>query len=314
MSNDETLFTKFASKAPSKKCQSLPQDTSTPTTALADSSVAASPVQEKPSTFRFLDEEEEEISGTTSSDTITINSQSLEGPGIFKGHLLQVRQSKAQPIVPNMGDWFTISLLILLSLFTWFRFFYYRIFRQLFSAFFNTTTTNQIVRDESVLLQRASLVLSIISYLLMGLFVYQLSVIFNWDTGILDGGLLRFVMFSVAIAAAYSIKMIFLRFLSVIFDQERSVAIYIFNVFLMVMMIGLLLLPVNILLAYSPGIIREIVVVISIAVIGLLFLYRIVRAVLIWTGIPGFSLFYLFLYLCAFEIAPLLIIWKAATL
>jgi hypothetical protein len=170
------------------------------------------------------------------------------------------------------------------------------------------------VRDESVLLQRASLVLSIISYLLMGLFVYQLSVIFNWDTGILDGGLLRFVMFSVAIAAAYSIKMIFLRFLSVIFDQERSVAIYIFNVFLMVMMIGLLLLPVNILLAYSPGIIREIVVVISIAVIGLLFLYRIVRAVLIWTGIPGFSLFYLFLYLCAFEIAPLLIIWKAATL
>ena len=202
-----------------------PQDTSTPTTALADSSVAASPVQEKPSTFRFLDEEEEEISGTTSSDTITINSQSLEGPGIFKGHLLQVRQSKAQPIVPNMGDWFTISLLILLSLFTWFRFFYYRIFRQLFSAFFNTTTTNQIVRDESVLLQRASLVLSIISYLLMGLFVYQLSVIFNWDTGILDGGLLRFVMFSVAIAAAYSIKMIFLRFLSVIFDQERSVAI-----------------------------------------------------------------------------------------
>ncbi len=292
----------------------LPQDTSTPTTVLADSSVAASPVQEKPSTFRFLDEEEEEISGTTSSDTITINSQSLEGPGIFKGHLLQVRQSKAQPIVPNMGDWFTISLLILLSLFTWFRFFYYRIFRQLFSAFFNTTTTNQIVRDESVLLQRASLVLSIISYLLMGLFVYQLSVIFNWDTGILDGGLLRFVMFSVAIAAAYSIKMIFLRFLSVIFDQERSVAIYIFNVFLMVMMIGLLLLPVNILLAYSPALIREIVVVLSIAVVGLLFLYRLVRAVLIWTGIPGFSLFYLFLYLCAFEIAPLLIIWKAATL
>jgi hypothetical protein len=265
-------------------------------------------------TFRFLDEEEEEISGTTPADTITVNSQSLEGPGIFKGHLLQVRQSKAQPIAPSLGDWFTISLLILLSLFTWFRFFYYRIFRQLFSAFFNTTTTNQIVRDESVLLQRASLVLSIISYLLMGLFVYQLSVIFNWDTGILDGGLLRFVMFSVAIAAAYSIKMIFLRFLSVIFDQERSVAIYIFNVFLMVMMIGLLLLPVNILLAYSPGIIREIVVVISIAVIGLLFLYRIVRAVLIWTGIPGFSLFYLFLYLCAFEIAPLLIIWKAATL
>lgn len=268
--------------------------------------------KEKKVNFRFEDEEESQ--GVTSGDSALVTSQSLEGPGIFRGHLLHPRQPNAQPFTRSTGDWFTISLLALLAIFTWFRFFYYRIFRQLFSAFFSTTITNQIVRDESVLLQRASLVLSIISYLLMGLFVYQLSIIFNWDTGILQAGLLRFVMFSVAIAAAYSIKMIFLRFLSSIFNQERSVALYIFNVFMMVMMLGLLLLPVNILLAYSPPLIKEITVLVSLVIIALLFLYRLIRAVLIWSGIPGFSLFYLFLYLCAFEIAPLLIVWKAATL
>ncbi len=263
--------------------------------------------------FRFADEEEG-VRPASSDDTTETSSGVLQGPGLFKGHLLQVKQPNAQPFTSEINDWFTLSLLLLLALFTWFRFFYYRIFRQLFSAFFNITITNQIVRDESVLLQRASLVLSVISYMLMGLFVYQLSVFLNWDTGILQGGFIRFVMFSVAIAAAYSLKMISLRFLSAIFDQERAVAIYIFNVFLMIMMVGLLLLPVNILLAYAPAAFRAYIIPVSASVIGLLFLYRLFRAILIWTGIPGFSLFYLFLYLCAFEIAPLLIIWKVATL
>jgi hypothetical protein len=131
---------------------------------------------------------------------------------------------------------------------------------------------------------------------------------------LLQGGLLRFIFFSVAIAASYSIKMIVLRFFSSVFDLEKPIALYIFNIFLMVMMIGLLLLPVNILLAYASSEISTWVLWITIGIISLLFLYRLVRAVGIWTGIPGFSVFYLFLYLCAFEIAPLLIIWKIANL
>lgn len=262
-------------------------------------------------TFRFSDEEDTSATTITATDTIP---RMLEGPGIFKGHVLRPSSPNARPVNREITDWFTISLIMLVGFFTWFRVFYYRIFRQLFSAFFNITTTNQIVRDESVLLQRASLVLSVISYMLMGLFFYQLSVIQNWNMPYLQGGLMRFIFLSVAIAAAYSIKMISLRFFSSIFSLDRPVALYIFNIFLMVMMVGLLLLPVNILIAYAPAVIRQWVILITVAIATLLFLYRLIRAVGIWTGIPGFSIFYLFLYLCAFEIAPLLIIWKAANL
>ena len=82
----------------------------------------------------------------------------------------------------------------------------------------------------------------------------------------------------------------------------------------MVMMVGLILLPVNIILAYSPAAVREVTIQISVFIIAAMFLYRLIRAIGIWIGIPGFSFFYLFLYLCAFEIAPLLIIWKLSTL
>lgn len=260
--------------------------------------------------FRFTDEEDSVLSGTDTGTT----SIALEGPGIFKGHALRPVHPNARPVNREVADWFTISLIALVGIFTWFRVFYYRIFNQLFGAYFNITTTNQIVRDESVLLQRASLFLSVISYMVMGLFVYQLSEILRWNIPYLQSGLLRFIFFSVAIAASYSVKMIILRFFSNVFDLDKPVALYIFNVFLMVMMIGLLLLPVNILLAYASSQIREWVMWISVGIISLLFLYRLVRAVGIWIGIPGFSVFYLFLYLCAFEIAPLLIIWKVANL
>jgi hypothetical protein len=243
-------------------------------------------------------------------DTVEVQNLPLTGPNIFKGHELQIKSPNARPVNDFVSDWFTITLIVLVGFFTWFRIFYYRIFKQLISAYFNLTATNQIVRDESVLLQRASLIISIISYLLIGLFLYQLSIHFGWQVTLLQKGLIRFVLLSVAVALAYSLKMISLRMLSVVFKQERPVALYIFNVFLMVMMTGLILLPVNVLIAYAPSYIREIVIVISIGLISIMFLYRILRAIGIWIGIPGFSFFYLFLYLCGFEIAPILIIWK----
>ena len=284
------------------------QDTTPLTHSVTDGLTVDSGAVPIKNVFRFQDEEES-IS-PVKEDSVVQVSNSLQGPRIFQGHLLRPLHPNAQPLTNEIGDWFTISLIVLVALFTWFRFFYYRIFRQLYTAFYNLTTTNQIVRDESVLLQRASLILSIISYMLMGLFLYQLSIFLDWDMGVLQGGLLRFVFLSLSVAVAYSVKMILLRFLSSVFDLEKPVALYIFNVFLMIMMVGLLLLPINILLAYGPLQYRYWILLVAIGIIALLFMYRLVRAIGIWTGIPGFSLFYLFLYLCSFEIAPLLIIWK----
>ena len=269
------------------------------------------PVAQK-NTFRFADIDADTI--TQVQDTSISRYLPLEGPGLFKNHSLRVNHPNARTLNDFTTDWFTISLIILVGLFTWFRFFYYRIYGQLISAFFNVTVSNQIVRDESVLLQRASLILSVISYLLAGLFLYQVSVQYNWQISWLQKGIVRFAMFAVAIASAYSIKMIALRFLSNVFYQERPVALYIFNIFLMVMMVGLILLPVNMILAYAPAETRDWTIKIATTLIGIVFLYRLVRATGIWIGIPGYSFFYLFLYLCTFEIAPLLIIYKIATL
>lgn len=286
---------------------SLPQASNDSISRQATDTLRKDTVVSRLSTFRFSDEAEEESADT--GDFVA--PEPLKGHGLFKGHSLQPVQRSAQPIDRSVSDWFTISLIVLLGLFTWFRSMYFRIFRQLVTAFLNITTTNQIVRDESVLLQNALLILSVISYLLSGLFLYQVSVFTGWDRGLPEAGFMRFLLFSICVAAAYSTKMILLRFLSAVFEMEKPVALYIFNIFLIVMMCGFLLLPVNIILAYTPSPqVRVWTLYITVVLIAALFLYRLIRAVGIWSAIPGFPVFYLFLYFCTFEIAPLLILWK----
>ncbi len=256
--------------------------------------------------FRFHDVEIKD-----STDDSVVVPQRLE---LFTSHLLKQHSRSAEPFNAFTLDWFTIVLMGMLLLLTWFKVFYFRIFSQLWDAFFSLTTTNQIVRDESVLLQRASLILSIIAYFVSGLFVYQVSMVMEWNHYLLPGGFNRFILFALIIALVYSFKMILLRFLSVVFQIEKPVATYIFNIFLVNMVIGLVLFPAIILTAYLPSGYRYYIVIVTLIIIAFLLLYRLFRAVGIGLTIQRFSLFYLFLYLCSFEIAPLLIIYKLATL
>jgi hypothetical protein len=276
----------------------LSQESAQVDTNLNDSAAIASP-------FHFTDSQDSANNAIDSGE-----NRSLNGPGIFKNHLLKPVNPNARPLNDTISDWLTVSLIVMMVFFTWFRLFYYKIFRQLLTSYFNMTASNQIVRDESYLLQRASLVISTISYLLGGLFLYQISVLYDWQIYWLQKGLMRFVLFSLIIAISYSIKMILLRGLSVIFNQEKAAGSYIFNLFLMIMMAGLILFPANIFLAYSSAEVKQIVAIASFVLIGLMFLFRLSRAVRIWFSIPQFSFFYLFLYLCAFEVAPLLVVWK----
>lgn len=276
----------------------LSQESAQVDTNLNDSAAIASP-------FHFTDSQDSANNAIDSGE-----NRSLNGPGIFKNHLLKPVNPNARPLNDTISDWLTVSLIVMMVFFTWFRLFYYKIFRQLLTSYFNMTASNQIVRDESYLLQRASLVISTISYLLGGLFLYQISVLYDWQIYWLQKGLMRFVLFSLIIAISYSIKMILLRGLSVIFNQEKAAGSYIFNLFLMIMMAGLILFPANIFLAYSSAEVKQFVAIASIVLIGLMFLFRLSRAVRIWFSIPQFSFFYLFLYLCAFEVAPLLVVWK----
>jgi hypothetical protein len=231
---------------------------------------------------------------------------------LFAGHMLKPTSSTPVPVETRNPDWFTIVLLLIVAAFAWIRVFYYKIVKQLFSAFFSNTVSNQIVRDENILVQRASIMLSFIFYLTASLFVYKISVYYHWDYPILGTGFTRFLIFSLLLAFTYSFKMVLLKGLGEVFDIDKPVATYIFNIFLINNIMGLVLIPIVLTIAFVVTGYTGWVVNGGIFLVASAFVYRLVRAAKIWNGMHGVSFFYLFLYFCTLEFAPLLILIKIA--
>lgn len=227
---------------------------------------------------------------------------------LYKGHELHPRNS--EPIVRKdvSPDWFFPILMLVIFVFTWLRIFYSKYFSQMIQALLNNNLTNQIVRDENILVQRASVYLSVAFHLIGAMFLYLVSIHYKWDLGGIGNGFPRFLFFSILVSAIYSLKFLFLKICGWLFDLDREMATYIFNIFLINNAVGLALIPIIALLAYNQWIASSYLIIAGaiLAFAGLF--YRSIRGIFIGFSTPGFSLPYLLLFLLTFELAPLMVI------
>jgi len=239
----------------------------------------------------------------------TATTEILE-PSFFQGHAL--KPSDTEPIKTNIAnpDWFTFILIFLVLAFTYIKYNYDRVFRQLISAFFNTNTSNQIIREENVMVQRASIILLLMFSAAAGLFLYQTSIYFDWQLLGIKKDFSRFLFFALLISVLFPFKVIILRLLGFIFHSNRLASAYLFNIFLINNVLGLLLIPLIILFAYLPFQTGGTLLYIGLIITALAFLYRLIKGYSIWRSADHFSLLYFILYLCTLEIAPILALLK----
>jgi hypothetical protein len=120
----------------------------------------------------------------------------------------------------------------------------------------------------------------------------------------------RFLFFALVVAAVYSLKLIILKSAGFLFGVDREMVSYIFNVFLINNVSGIVLLPIIALLAFGGWLSGPWLITVALTLLLIAFIYRLFRAITIGMGSPFFSPFYLFLYLCALEIAPLAVLLK----
>lgn len=233
---------------------------------------------------------------------------------LFNSHSLQFDRFYPQTIEKSTPDWFTVILIFVVIAVTFIKVFYSKILFQLLNAFVNNNTANQIIRDENILVQRASILLSVICYIVLALFVYEVGDYYDYHNSLIGHGFARFLFIAFFISLAYSLKMIALKIFGFIINQDKPVASYIFNLFLINNVLGIVLLPILLILTYLDLKNPEYVLYGAISLVILFFLYRIFKGIYIWTSASRYNLFYLFLYICALEIAPLLIIVKIVML
>lgn len=229
---------------------------------------------------------------------------------LFSGHELKVVHDGPQLLNRTSPDWVFLILILVLAAFAWLRTYYNKYFVQIMSAFWNNNLTNQIVRDESILVQRASVILNILFNLVGALFLYFVSIYYSWPLGGIGTGLNRFLFLALIVTAAYAVKFLILKICGYLFHITREMSTYLFIVFLINNILCLLLIPLVSLFAFSNFINAGWLMVASIILVAIAYLYRIVRGLAIgWTS-AVFSPYYLFLYLCTLEFAPLLLLIK----
>ncbi len=232
----------------------------------------------------------------------------------LKPHALQPVNNEPILLKPEQPFWLLGFLLIVIALLMAVRIFYRKGFSELLSAFFSFRYSGQLVRDDNILLQRTTVILSIIFNLTLALFIYQSVTVLKWNLPFTITGFKAFLFFALLISAIYAFKFLILKVAGFVFDITQEMETYVFSVFLINNMFGLLLLPVVVVnFLYPSFAISQVTGIAVLCVAGIFFLYRLIRGVLISRETSNYSPVYLFFYLCALEIAPLLVLVKVLT-
>ena len=117
----------------------------------------------------------------------------------------------------------------------------------------------------------------------------------------------------VALAVIYVIKFLSLKFFGWLFNISSTTDGYIFIVFMINKIVGIYLLPFIVMLAFTEGDLYQVAFALSYTGIFALLAYRFILSYGLARSQIQVNLFHFFLYLCAFEIIPLLLIYEALT-
>jgi hypothetical protein len=176
------------------------------------------------------------------------------------------------------------------------------------TLFFRVTMRQQQIRDQMLQTPLASLFLNIL-YLVSG-GMYLVFVGRYYGVKVTDNNWLLLAYASGLLLAVYFGKFILLKLAGWIFNISAATDTYIFIVFLVNKIIGILLLPVLVLMAFPYPALFPVVLTLSYIMLALFFGYRFIISYKPIRNEIKVTRFHFFLYLCAFEIAPLLLIYK----
>lgn len=207
------------------------------------------------------------------------------------------------------GKEFIFYLLIfLLVVFGVFRQLFPKYFSDLFRVFFRTTLKQTQIREQLIQTPLPSLMLNLFFVISAGLYITFLLEYYKINP--VDNFWRMFFYCCIGLSVAYMIKFLGLKMAGWVFGIQESADAYIFIVFIINKMIGILLLPLLILLAFSKGGVYSVSITVSWCLLAGLYLYRIILTYSVVRNQIKVNPFHFFLYFCAFEIAPLLLVYR----
>lgn len=218
-------------------------------------------------------------------------------------------QYDINPVRPDpQQDWLVYLVGGVLLLLGIIRTTYLKYFSDLFRAFLNPTLSQRQLKDQLSQSPFPNFLLNAFFVVSLGLYLYLMMYRLNYPTDAIAWMLIPGLM--VLVGIIYAVKYIVLRFCGWLFGNEDLIDAYVFILYLINKILGVLLAPFLVILAFCEPQIAVTSLYISVFFIVLLIVYRYVRSYSLVRQYLSFSKLHFFLYLCAFEVVPVLIITK----
>ena len=226
---------------------------------------------------------------------------------IGKPHSLVVNVKKHE--TSDVVFYIIASLFLLLGLL---RTIFSRYFTTMFRVFFNTSLRQNQLTDQLEQAALPSLLFNIFFVTSLGLYIYILWEHQNIYHAVINWAYLGFSV--LAVAVCYLVKYVSLLFTGWLTNYKPEAKIYIFSIFLLNKIIGMLLLPFTLLIAFSTFKVAQYAVIISFVLLAILLLSRFFKTYGLLQNRLKLNGIHFFIYIISLEVLPIMIIYKTAML
>lgn len=209
-------------------------------------------------------------------------------------------------------DSFFYLLVVIAVALGFFRFSYTHYFNNLFRVFFNASLRQSQLTDQLLQAKLPSLFFNILFLISGGAYVYFLLHYYGKLSG--QDFKLSFFYCTISLAAIYLLKHISLKFTGWVTGYKEITNTYIFIIFLINKILGILLIPFTVIIAFSTPVLANVSVILSLLFIGLMLLLRFFRSYGLLQHQLKINSFHFFLYVVGIEIIPVLLIYKGLVL
>jgi hypothetical protein len=225
----------------------------------------------------------------------------------FTTHLLKAGEMDPSSYKKFQPDWIFLLFLIAFGLLAWIQASYSKRLRQILLAPYSKRFLNQLVRDGNIIKERISVALLIVYIIGISMLLYEMSILLIHHKIVMISGLPLFLWIAVGLLAYWFVKLLMVFSLGIIFRTYQATREYILNIFILIFISGVILLPLLVLTVYLQSIF---LLYICLILFVLLFIFRFIRGFFIGISVSRFSYILLFVYLCSLEILPVIILAK----
>jgi hypothetical protein len=209
--------------------------------------------------------------------------------------------------MPQQKDYLFYVLVGIILLFAIIKQLFPKYFQSMFRLLFQASFRQKQTREQMMQDMFPSLLMNILFVLVGGLFIALIAEIYKW----LNISFWMITLYCITLLSLiYIFKYLVIQFMGWVFNAREQASTYGFIVFLINKVIGLALLPLLLLLAFSSGSIQQVTLTVAACIVIVLLIFRYIVSLTIIRNTLSVHPLHFFIYLCAVELMPMLILYK----